>query len=236
MAEEAEASRGEPSRNPREGHLPYVPYNPGQSPEAASAAFLDVMRRRRSVRTFSDQPVSEEVIRTIVQTAASAPSGANKQPWRFVAVSSPELKRQIRVAAEQEEREFYDRRATPDWLADLAPLGTDWSKPFIETAPWLIVIFKLMKAVPGSPSDHAGVYYVNESVGIAAGMLITAIHQAGLVTLTHTPSPMGFLARLLHRPDYERPFLLLPVGYPAPDATVPAITRKPLDQVLVFER
>lgn len=236
MSEESEANHGGSSRNPREGHVPYVPYNPGQGPEDASAAFLDVMRQRRSVRAFSERPVSEEVIRAIVQTAASAPSGANKQPWRFVAVSSPELKRQIRVAAEEEERQFYERRATPDWLADLAPLGTDWTKPFIETAPWLIVIFKLMKSVPGSPSEHPGVYYVNESVGIAAGMLITAIHQAGLVTLTHTPSPMGFLARILHRPDYERPFLLLPVGYPADDATVPAITRKPLEQVLVFER
>lgn len=222
-------------REPVHEHAPYVPYNPGKPPQEAADEFLEVMRRRRSIRSFSDRPVSEQLIQTLVSTAATAPSGANKQPWRFVAISNPEIKRQIRMAAEEEERAFYERRATPQWLADLAPLGTDASKPFLEVAPWLIVVFKLLKSVPGSAMEHAGVYYVNESVGIATGMLITAIHQAGLVTLTHTPSPMGFLGRILHRPEYERPFLLLPVGYPADDATVPVIARKPLNQVLNFE-
>lgn len=218
-------------------HIPHAPFVPGLPSESASESFLNIMKQRRSVRTFSDRPVSEATIRNIIAAASTAPSGANKQPWRFVAVSNAELKRKIRLAAEDEEREFYARRATPQWLRDLAPLGTDPSKPFIEAAPWIIVIFKLMKTDPqDGTSEQSGVYYVNESVGIAAGFLISAIHHAGLVTLTHTPSPMGFLARVLNRPEHERPFLLLPVGYPAPGATVPDIHRKPLDQVLVIER
>ncbi len=186
------------------------------------------MKLRRSCRFFADTPVSRETIEWVVRTAGTAPSGANKQPWRFVCVQSAQVKSQIRAAAEEEEREFYSRRATPEWLADLAPLGTDSSKPFLDVAPWLIIVFKLAK-----DDDGGQVYYLNESVGIACGFLISAIHAAGLVTLTHTPSPMGFLSKVLNRPEHERPFLLLPVGYPASDATVPVITKKPLEEVMV---
>ena len=203
--------------------------------EAAAAAFRERMRTRRSVRDFADRPVSRETIQALVAAAASAPSGANKQPWRFVAVSDPALKREIRLAAEAEERLFYEKRASAEWLSDLASLGTDPSKPFLEAAPWLVVLFKCMKDDrPDRDSDL--VYYVAESVGIAAGFLIAAIHHAGLATLTHTPSPMAFLQKLLRRPEHERAFLLLPVGYPAEDAKVPAIVRKPLEEVLVFDR
>ncbi len=191
---------------------------------------------RRSARFFADTPVSEETIRWCVAAAGTAPSGANKQPWRFVAVADPAIKKQIRTAAEEEERAFYQRRATPEWLADLAPLGTDPSKPFLEVAPWLIVVFKLMKTDPDQSGRQGKVYYVDESVGIATGLLIAAIHHAGLVTLTHTPSPMGFLAGVLGRPAHERPFLLLPVGYPAADCTVPDIHRKAVDEILVVHR
>ena len=203
--------------------------------EAAARAFRDRLRTRRSVRDFSDRPVSRATIEALVAAAASAPSGANKQPWRFVAVSDLALKREIRHAAEAEERLFYEKRASAEWLRDLAPLGTDPSKPFLEAAPWLLVLFKCMKDDrPERDSDL--VYYVNESVGIAAGFLIAAIHHAGLATLTHTPSPMAFLQKVLRRPEHERAFLLLPVGYPARDAKVPAIVRKPLEEVLVFDR
>lgn len=210
---------------------PYQPYDPGKDPAAAARAFYEVMRRRRSVRFFSNEPVSAEAIEWIVRTAATAPSGANKQPWRFVAVADPALKEQIRVAAEAEEREFYERKANPEWLADLAPLQTGPEKPFLIEAPWLIAVFRLAR------TDEGGqVYYVNESVGIAVGLLIAAIHHAGLVTLTHTPSPMSFLARILQRPSHERPFLLLPVGRPSAGCTVPRIERKSLEQVLVRRR
>ena len=203
--------------------------------EAAAVAFRERMRTRRSVRDFADRPVSRETIQALVAAAANAPSGANKQPWRFVAVSDPALKREIRLAAEAEERLFYEKRASAEWLRDLASLGTDPSKPFLEAAPWLVVLFKCMKDDrPDRDSDL--VYYVAESVGIAAGFLIAAIHHAGLATLTHTPSPMAFLQKLLRRPEHERAFLLLPVGYPAEDAKVPAIVRKPLEEVLVFDR
>jgi len=213
--------------------LEYCP--PAEGPESAAETFRDRMRTRRSVRDFSDRPVSREAIEAIVAAAASAPSGANKQPWRFVAVSDPTIKRQIRLAAEREERLFYEKRASEAWLRDLAPLGTGASKPFLEIAPWLVVLFKCMKDDrPDRDSDL--VYYVNESVGIAAGLLIAAIHHAGLVTLTHTPSPMGFLQEVLGRPDHERAFLLLPVGHPADGAMVPRIVRKPLEEVLVFDR
>lgn len=209
---------------------PLMPYCPEAESVEAARRFYEVQRLRRSVREFSARPVPRETIEWCVRAAGSAPSGANKQPWRFVCVSDPGLKARIREAAETEEREFYERRATPEWLADLAPLGTDSSKPFLEVAPWLIVVFKLAK------TDEGGqVYYLNESVGIATGMLITAIHQAGLVTLTHTPSPMGFLQKVLGRPEHERPFLLLPVGYPAEGCRVPAIGRKPLNEIAVFE-
>ncbi len=205
-------------------------YVPPQPPADAVRAFYDVMRRRRSVRMFSDRPVARETIEWIVRTAASAPSGANKQPWRFVCVQDAAVKRRIRLGAEAEEREFYARRASAEWLADLAPLGTDEHKEFLEIAPWLIVVFKLMKADDGSL-----VYYNTESVGLAAGFLLAAAHHAGLATLTHTPSPMKFLGEILGRPAHERPFLLVPVGYPTDDCHVPAFacTRRPLDEVMV---
>jgi nitroreductase len=182
---------------------------------------------------FSDEPVSRETIEWIVRGATTAPSGANKQPWRFVCVRDPDIKRQIRLAAEEEEREFYARRATPEWIEDLAPLGTDENKEFLEIAPWLIVVFKLAR-----DDDGSQVYYNTESVGLAGGMLLTAIHHAGLVALTHTPSPMRFLTRVLERPDNERPFLLVPVGYPAENCEVPslALERKPLEQVMVIDK
>lgn len=207
-------------------------HDPGQSPEQAASTFYDVMRKRRTIREFSDRPVSEETIRSLVRSAGSAPSGANKQPWRFVAVRDPQIKRRIREAAEAEEREFYERRAGERWLEDLKPLGTDASKPFLEIAPWLIVVFKLTRN-----DDDSAVYYINESVGLACGFLLVAAHWAGLATLTHTPSPMGFLGPLLGRPETERPFLLIPIGYPAEPVHVPkaAIARKPLDEILVIE-
>ena len=206
------------------------PYRPDVGPEDAARSFCEIMQRRRSIRMFSDRPVARETIEWIVRAAGTAPSGANKQPWRFVCVQDPAVKRKIRLAAEKEEREFYSRRASPEWLADLEPLGTDENKEFLEVAPWLIVIFKLAKGDDGSL-----VYYLNESVGIASGLLIAAVHHAGLATLTHTPSPMGFLSGVLERPKHERPFLLIPVGYPANDCVVPAaaVVRKPLDEIMV---
>lgn len=194
---------------------------------AKSRAFLAHMHLRRSIRHFSEQAVEQEVIDNLLLTAGTAPSGAHKQPWSFCAISNPSLKRQIREAAEQEEYESYHNRMPESWLADLAPLGTDWHKPFLETAPWLIVIFKRAYEFKADGSKHNN-YYVNESVGIACGFLICAIHQAGLVTLTHTPSPMNFLTTILQRPENERPYLLLPVGYPANPAYVPDIKRKQL--------
>ncbi len=211
---------------------PHVHYRPDLPAQEAADGFYEIMRQRRTIREFSDRPVPRQLIETIVRTACSAPSGANKQPWRFVCVSDPELKRQIRVAAEEEERRFYERRASEQWLDDLAPLGTDADKPFLETAPWLIVVFKLTKA-----DDGGQIYYGTESVGLASGLLLAAAHQAGLATLTHTPSPMGFLCQVLKRPANEKPFLLVPVGYPADDCQVPtfAKTRRPLDEVMVIE-
>jgi nitroreductase len=195
--------------------------------------FYRVMRTRRSVREFSDRPVPREVIEYCLKTAGSAPNGANQQPWHFVVVSDPQLKRAIREGAEAEEREFYSRRATPQWLAALAPLGTDENKPFLETAPYLIVIFAQSYAIndEGKRIRH---YYVQESVGIATGLLIAAVHNAGLVSLTHTPSPMGFLNNILGRPQNERPYLVLVVGYPVKDVQVPAISKKSLAEISTF--
>jgi nitroreductase len=199
---------------------------------ARSDAFLERVRRRRTVRQFSPEPVPWELIENAVAAAGSAPSGANQQPWTFVAVSDPERKRRIREAAEEEERRSYEGRMPDDWLRALEPLGTDWRKPHITDAPWLIVAFEQAYGVDagGTRRKH---YYVRESVGIAVGFLLVALHDAGLATLTHTPSPMGFLRELLGRPENERPFVLVPVGYPAPGATVPDIARKSLDEILV---
>ena len=195
--------------------------------------FYDLMGRRRTVRDFSEKPVSREVIENCLKTAGTAPNGANLQPWHFVVVTDPQIKRAIREGAEAEELEFYERRATPEWLEALAPLGTDEHKPFLETAPCLIAIFAQSFGM-GEDGQKIRHYYVQESVGIATGMLITAVHNAGLVSLTHTPSPMGFLNDILERPKNERPFLILVVGYPAEEATVPDIDKKPLEEIASF--
>ena len=195
-------------------------------------AFAADTGRRRTVREFSDREVPHTIIEQCLRVAASAPSGANMQPWHFVVVTDRGIKRQIREAAEEEERAFYEGRATDDWLAALAPLGTDAHKPFLEIAPYLIVIFAVTHAVAnGRKIKH---YYVQESVGIATGLLIAAVHQAGLVSLTHTPSPMRFLNRILKRPLNERPFLILVVGHPANDAVVPVISKKSLKEVVTW--
>lgn len=194
-------------------------------------SFRELMARRRTVRAFSDRPVPREVIDEAIRTAGSAPSGANKQPWFFSVVASPEHKARIREAAEEEERAFYGGRASAEWLRDLRPFGTDWQKPFLEVAPALIVVFQRSVGTPGpdgTPSKH---YYVKESTGLAAGLLIASLHQAGLATLTHTPSPMRFLQELCGRPDTDRAMMIVVTGFPAADATVPDITRKPLDDI-----
>jgi nitroreductase len=191
------------------------------------------MQRRRTVRQFSDRPVAREIIEECLLTAGSAPNGANLQPWHFVVVSDPLVKREIRIAAEQEEREFYHRRAPKEWLDALSVIGTDEHKPFLETAPYLIVVFgKNHSHLPDG--RRVKNYYVNESVGIATGFLIAAIHNAGLVSLTHTPSPLGFLNDILHIPPNEKPFLILVVGYPAEEAQVPIIEKKSLDEIATF--
>lgn len=197
-----------------------------------SEAFYKLMNERRSVRSFSSKEVPKEIIDNLIKTAGTAPSGAHKQPWTFCAVRNISLKSRIREAAEREEYESYHGRMTDRWLHDLAPIGTGWKKPFLETAPWLIVVFK--KVYEESEGEKANNYYVNESVGIAAGILITAIHQAGLVTLTHTPSPMNFLSTILERPKNERPYLLLPVGYAAEDVYVPDLQRKDLNSISAY--
>jgi len=200
---------------------------------SAAKAFETLLDQRRSIRTFSSEPVDRNVIESIIRTASTAPSGAHKQPWTFCAVSNAEVKSKIRAAAEKEEYENYHGRMSDDWLKDLGVFGTDWNKPFLEVAPWLIVIFKKAYDL-NADGTKAKNYYVNESVGIAAGFLISAIHHAGLVTLTHTPSPMNFLQKVLERPENERPFLLLPVGYPSDDAVVPVLQRKRLEEISVF--
>ena len=196
-----------------------------------SRAFYQYMDKRRSLRMFSDKSVPLEVVENIIMTASTAPSGAHKQPWTFCLISDPALKKKVRTAAEEEEYENYNGRMSEEWLTDLEPFDTDWNKPFLETAPYLIVLFK--KAYDLVDGEKQKNYYVNESVGIAAGFLLAAIHQAGLVALTHTPSPMNFLQELLERPKNERAFLLIPVGYPASDAEVPVLERKDKDQVII---
>lgn len=195
-----------------------------------SDAFLAMMKTRRTVRHFSDRPVPKAVIENAIRVGASAPSGANKQPWHFVAIAQPDLKRRLRIAAEKEERAFYGGKAGDAWLADLEQFGTDDKKPFLETAPWLIAVFKQLygRDDHGQKSTH---YYLNESVGLAAGFFLAALHQAGLATLTHTPSPMGFLNDLCQRPASEKPIMLVVAGYPAPGAEVPVIDKKPFKDV-----
>ncbi|GGQ59457.1 oxidoreductase [Kitasatospora griseola] len=190
--------------------------------------FHEVMAQRRTVRDYSTRPLPEGVLEWAIRTASTAPSGAHVQPWRFVVVTDPERKRRLREAAEAEEREFYAHRASEEWLAALAPIGTDWRKPFLEDAPAVIVVFEVHKG-PNSPRP----YYTKESVGIAVGLLLASLHQAGLATLTHTPSPMRFLNEVCERPQEERAAYVIPVGYPADDARVPDLERKPLDEVLV---
>jgi iodotyrosine deiodinase len=210
----------------------YQEYPEAEMAQRAADFYADI-RRRRTVRDFSDRPVDLEIVKNCLLAAGTAPNGANLQPWQFVVVSDPELKRRIRLAAEEEERDFYQRRAPQEWLAALAPLGTDERKPFLETAPYLIAIFGQSYGVLADGRKVKN-YYVAESVGIATGFLIAALHNAGLATLTHTPSPMNFLNEILGRPANERPFLLLVVGYPAEDAQVPQISKKPLEEIAVF--
>jgi len=215
-------------------HIPY--YSESFSDEEMinrCKSFYKWLDQRRSVREFSDRSVPKEVIENIIRSASTAPSGANKQPWTFCAISNPALKTQIRKAAEIEEEENYKNRMSVRWKKDLEPLATDMNKPFLEIAPWLIVVFKKVYEY-GDEGEKYNNYYVNESVGIACGMLISAIHNAGLATLTHTPSPMNFLAKILNRPDNERPFLLLPVGFPESPAYVPNIKRKKMAEMTVF--
>ncbi len=214
----------------------FVPYNgKNYTPEQLSSKsieFLQLMNERRSIREFSDRPVEKSVIENIIMTASTAPSGAHKQPWTFCAISNNEIKQKIREAAEEEEYINYHGRMSEEWLDDLKKFDTNHIKEFLTLAPWIIVIFK--KSYDVGNGQKKKNYYVSESVGIAAGMLITAIHQAGLVTLTHTPSPMNFLQEILGRPENEKPFLLLPVGYPAQNAKVPVLNRKGSDDVIVY--
>ena len=215
--------------------LPLAEYDEYSEEEMCrrAEAFYAGIKRRRTVREFSDRSVPRAVIENCIRAAGTAPNGANMQPWHFVVVTDRAIKRRIRVEAEQEEHDFYHHKAPQEWLDALAPLGTNEHKPFLETAPYLIVIFAQTYGMlpDGRKVKH---YYAQESVGIATGILITAVHDAGLVSLTHTPSPMGFLNEILGRPANERPFLILVVGYPASDATVPAITKKPLDEIATF--
>lgn len=197
-----------------------------------SKEYYDFLDRRRTVREFSTKPVDKKIIENIIKTASTAPSGAHKQPWTFVAVSNTEIKKEIRIAAEKEEYENYHGRMSEEWLEDLKIFETNEVKSFLEKAPWLIVVFK--KAYDEMEGEKQKNYYVNESVGLATGFLLTAIHNAGLVALTHTPSPMRFLQNILNRPENERPFLLIPVGYPIENPTVPDLTRKPLNEISVF--
>lgn len=197
---------------------------------AASSAFYDLMNKRRSLRDFSAETFPVEILINIIKTASTAPSGAHKQPWTFCIVSDPDIKKVIREAAEKEEYENYNGRMDKQWLDDLSYLGTDWHKPFLETAPYLVIVFKKLCDISPDGEKKQN-YYVNESVGIACGFLLAAIHTAGLCALTHTPSPMGFLSKILKRPGNERPFLLIPVGYPAENCEVPDLKRKDISEI-----
>lgn len=211
-------------------HRSFITREPDEMIER-SAEFLDLMKRRRTVRDFSDRPVPKEVIENAILTAGRAPSGANKQPWHFAVISDPGVKARLREAAEQEEREFYGGRASEEWLEDLVPFGTDEHKPFLETAPWLIAVFRQSYGVDAESGERTNNYYVHESAGLAAGLLIAALHNAGLATLTHTPSPMGFLNKVCGRPANEKPTMLIVAGYPADKVMVPDIDKKPLEEI-----
>ena len=218
--------------------MSFIPYRPERLPEGEmlrrAREFYEELDRRRSVRSFSPDPVPRELIEFAIRTASTAPSGAHKQPWRFVVVGDPAIKREVRIAAEAEEHKSYvGGRMPPDWLEALTPFGTSWEKPYLEIAPWLVVVFEeLYEAMPdGSRRKN---YYPKESVGIACGLFVAALHHMGLATLTHTPSPMSFLSRVLDRPPNEKPYILFPVGYPAPDAEVPDLRRKSLDEVSIW--
>jgi len=211
---------------PQVKHHPFVPTQPTDD---AAQAFYDVVSKRRTVRMFSDREVPRSVIESVILAAGTAPSGAHKQPWRFVAISNKEIKHKIRTAIEEVETEFYENRASERWLEDLEDFETTSDKSYIDTVPWLIVVMALRKS-----DDGGQVYYLNESVGIATGMLLTAAHHAGLATLTHTPSPMNFLREVLGRSENERPYMVIPVGYPADDCTVPDLDRKSIDEISVF--
>ncbi|MAO66547.1 MAG: nitroreductase family protein [Balneola sp.] len=215
--------------------IPHTDYeeHPVEEMKKRAQGFYELVKKRRTVRDFSDRPVPLEIIENCLMAAGTAPNGANKQPWHFVVVSDAEVKQKIRVEAEKEEQEFYNRRAPEDWLEDLQPFGTDEHKPFLEKAPYLIGIFAQSYKIDenGEKEKH---YYVKESVGIATGILITALHNAGLATLTHTPSPMGFLNEIMGRPSHEKPFLLLVVGYPEDGVQVPDISKKSLEEIASF--
>lgn len=217
---------------------PFVPLDfrrlPPEETARRAAEFYARMDRRRSVRDFSGDPVPRELIETAIRTASTAPSGAHRQPWRFVVVGDPETKRRIRVAAEAEEKKSYEERMPDEWLEALKPLGTTWEKPFLEVVPWIVVAFEELYGIDASGAKRKN-YYVRESVGLACGLFIASLHTMGLATLTHTPSPMGFLRELLGRPQNERPYILFPVGYPAEGAQVPDLRRKSLEEVAIFD-
>ena len=218
----------------------FIPYMPQTYPIdemiERSNNFYNYMNTRRSVRFFSSKPVPKEIIENIIHTAGTAPSGANKQPWTYVVVEDPALKKLIREAAEMEEKEFYTNKITDEWRSDLEHLGTGWEKPYLEIAPYLIVVFKQDYGFDSITQEKRKNYYVNESVGISLGFLIAAIHNAGLVTLTHTPNPMNFVKDILHRPINEKPIVILPVGFPADDCVVPNIKRKELKEILIWNK
>tara|TARA_R110002096_G_scaffold344921_2_gene538001 strand:+ start:275267 stop:275953 length:687 start_codon:yes stop_codon:yes gene_type:complete len=208
---------------------PLNPHTPEGTPLQAATEYYEFIKKRRTVRHFSDKPIPREVIEQVLLAGGTAPSGAHKQPWRFIAISDPGIKHQIRMAVEEVEREFYTDRASNRWLEDLEPFETNPDKSYIDTVPWLIIVMALRTTDAGGQ-----VYYLNESVGIATGMLLTAAHAAGLSTLTHTPSPMKFLREILDRPEHERPYMMIPIGFPADDCKVPNIDRKSLDEISVF--
>ena len=218
-------------------NYPFIPYKQDSITDEQmlenAKAFYEKLDKRRSVRHFSDKPVPKEVMENLIMAGSSAPSGAHKQPWTFCLISNKELKAKLRELAEEEEKKSYGGRMSEEWLEDLAPLGTDWVKEFIDVAPWIVVIMKRVYEYNEDGSKHNN-YYVSESVGLAAGFFLVAVQNAGLVALTHTPSPMNFISKALNRPDNERPFLLIPVGHPSENAEVPDLTRKSIEQVIQY--